>query len=174
MERCQVPIYQGAFTDQHPKKRQFYPIFVISTCTRFYLIQPTISGRLEHSISLESWVRFTNRNMGKYGFSPMICSMVGMNITDSHIPMIFRSFRSNPRCPRPCCRPPCPRRPFPRLPTRQSSRHPITLRLQDTRLERYSKLAQMDHCAGDEPSQLLESDDPRDGECGEALISASK
>ena len=30
------------------------------------------------------------------------------------------------------------------------------------------------HCAGDGPSQLLESDDPRDGECGEALISASK
>ena len=24
------------------------------------------------------------------------------------------------------------------------------------------------HCAGDGPSQLLESDDPRDGECGQA------
>ena len=91
-----------------------------------------VSGCLEHSIPMGSWVCITNRNMGKYEFvSPVI---VWEGIINA-VPMIF--FRSSPRCPRPCRRPPYPRQPAPRPPTRQSSPHPTTLRSQGTRLKRF-------------------------------------
>ena len=133
MERCLAPIYQAAFSNQHLNKRQLFPLFELKF--GFYLVNSTISwvsGCLEHSIPMGSWVCITNRNMGKYEFvSPVI---VWEGIINA-VPMIF--FRSSPRCPRPCCRPPYPRQPSPRPPTRQSSPHPTTLRLQGTRLKRF-------------------------------------
>ena len=101
----------------------------------FYVVNSTISwvsGCLEHSIPMGSWVCITNRNMGKYEFVSPIIVWEGMI---NAVAMIF--FRSSPRCPRPCCRPPCPRQPSPRPPTRQSSLHPTTLRSQGTRLKRF-------------------------------------